>query len=324
VVTAREKIRRRGPLRRRASPSPGVSEHLPKKRPGTGRLAYLLNAPAILVILGLIAYPIVYSLWISLHNDNVNDPGVFTFAGVQNYLEALRSDVFRSSLVVTAEFAAGAVAVVVLFGLALALLLDRDIPGRGVLRALMLVPWAVPPIINAALWRLIFDAHTGALNGLLSQLGIISHYQSWLVQPKLALVMVVIAYSWNRVPLAAIVLLAGLQAIPRDLYEAARIDRANAWQRFRRITLPYLARPLVIVLIIETMTSLRAFDLFYVLTSGGPGTSTTVLSWLTYQTAFVNLDLGLGAAYSYILVAITVIVAIFYIRALSKGSEVES
>jgi multiple sugar transport system permease protein len=276
------------------------------------------------VVLGLIAYPVGYSLWISLHNDNVNQPGVFTFAGVQNYAEALGSDVFRSSMVVTAEFGAGSVAVVVLVGLALALLLDRDIPGRGVLRALMLVPWAVPPIINAALWRLIFDPHTGALNGLLYELGIISHYQSWLVQPKLALVMVVIAYSWNRVPLAAIVLLAGLQAIPRDLYEAARIDRANVWQRFRRITLPYLARPLVIVLIIETMTSLRAFDLFYVLTSGGPGTSTTVLSWLTYHTAFVNLDLGLGAAYSYILVAITVIVAIVYIRALSKGGDVES
>jgi multiple sugar transport system permease protein len=284
----------------------------------------MLNAPAILVVLGLIAYPVGYSLWISLHNYNINQPDGFTFAGVQNYAEALGSDVFRSSLVVTAQFGAGAVALVVLIGLGLALLLNRDIPGRGVLRALMLVPWAIPPIINAALWRLIFDSHTGALNGLLYELGIISHYQSWLVQPNVSLVMVVIAYSWQRVPLATIVLLAGLQAIPRDLYEAARIDRANAWQRFRRITLPYLARPLVIVLIIETMTSLRAFDLFYVLTSGGPGTSTTVLAWLTYQTAFVNLDLGLGAAYSYILVAITVIVAIVYIRAMAKGGDVES
>jgi multiple sugar transport system permease protein len=290
----------------------------------TGRFALLLNAPAILVILGLIAYPIGYSLWISLHNDNVYDAGVFTFAGLQNYTDALGSAIFRSSVIVTAEFCAGSVAIIVLIGFAVALLLNRDIPGRGLLRALMLVPWAIPPIINAALWRLILDAHTGALNGLLYQLGIISQYQDWLAQPKSALIMVIIAYSWNRVPLAAIVLLAGLQAIPGDLYEAARIDRANAWQRFRKITLPYLARPLVIVLILETMTSLRAFDLFYVLTSGGPGTSTTVLSWETYQTAFVNLNLGLGAAYSYILVVITVIIAIVYIRVLAKGGEVES
>jgi multiple sugar transport system permease protein len=283
---------------------------------------YLLNLPALLVIFSLIAYPICLSIWYSLHNYNLRRPGQFQFVGLKNYITAVTSDAFGSALWVTLEFSVAAVSVSLLIGLGLALLLNRKIPGRRFVRALVLIPWAVPPIINATMWRLIYDPHTGALNGLLLQLGLIDKYQNWLTSPKLVVPMVVMAFVWNRVPLVVILLLSSLQAVPSDLYEAARVDRASKWRQFRRITLPWLAKPILIVLILETMTSLRSLDLFYVLTSGGPGHSTTVVSWLTYQTSFVNLDFGLGAAYSYLIVLITAIVTVVYLRLIFTKGEV--
>ncbi|SCL36222.1 carbohydrate ABC transporter membrane protein 1, CUT1 family [Micromonospora rhizosphaerae] len=284
---------------------------------------YALNLPAILILLALIAYPIGLSFWISLHAKSLRRPNDFPFVGLDNYATAMGSSEFVSALGVTLKFAVASVALIVLFGLGLALLLNADLKGRAVLRALVLVPWAVPPIINATLWRLIFDSHVGALNGLLLQLGFIDSYRSWLIDPNLSLVMVVMAHVWNHVPLATIILLAALQAIPRELYEAAQVDRTSRWRVFYRITLPWLLRPILIVMILQTMGALRAFDLFYVLTGGGPGNSTTVLAWLTYRTSFVNLDLGLGSAYSYVIMAITLLVALFYIRGLYKRGDVE-
>ncbi|MBO0867287.1 MAG: sugar ABC transporter permease [Micromonosporaceae bacterium] len=294
------------------------------RRARTGRRAfpYLLNAPAVVVIFSLIAYPVGLSIWYSLHKYSLRRPGVFDFLGLKNYVTAVTSADFRSALWVTFEFSAGSVLVALLIGLALALILNRRIPGRRLVRALVLVPWAVPPIINATMWRLIYDAHTGALNGLLYQLGLIHRYQDWLTDPRFVVVMVILAFVWNRVPLVVIVLLASLQAVPADLYEAARVDRASKWCQFRRITLPWLTRPILIVLILETMTSLRSLELFYVLTSGGPGNSTTVVAWLSYQTSFVNLDFGLGSAYSYLIVLITAIVTVVYLRLIFARGEV--
>jgi multiple sugar transport system permease protein len=284
---------------------------------------YVLNLPAVIILLALIAYPIGLSFWISLHKQNLRRPRDFPFVGFGNYVDALTSSDFANALSVTLKFTVASVALIVGIGLILALLLNVELKGRAILRALVLVPWAVPPIINATLWRLIFDSHVGAFNGLLLQLGLIDSYQSWLVDPNLALVIVVMAHAWNHVPLATIILLAALQAIPRDLYEAAQVDRTSRWRIFSRITLPWLLRPIVIVMILQTMGSLRAFDLFYVLTGGGPGTSTTVLAWLTYHTSFVSLDLGHGSAYSYVIMAITLAIAVFYLRSLYKRGDVE-
>jgi multiple sugar transport system permease protein len=283
---------------------------------------YLLNLPSLLVIFSLIAYPIGLSIWYSLHNYNLRHPERFDFVGLKNYITAITSDAFQSALWITFKFSAAAVTLSLLVGLALALLLNREIRGRRFVRALVLVPWAVPPIINATMWRLIYDPHTGALNGLLLQLGLIDKYQDWLTSSTFVVPMVVLAFVWNRVPLVVILLLSALQAIPSDLYEAARVDKASKWRQFRRITLPWLAKPILIVLILETMTSLRSLDLFYVLTSGGPGNSTTVVSWLTYQTSFVGLDFGLGAAYSYLIVMITAVVTVIYLRLIFTKGEV--
>lgn len=284
---------------------------------------YALNLPAILILLGLIAYPIGLSFWISLHGKNLRRPRDFPFVGLDNYLNALHSPEFTAALGVTLTFAAAAVVLIVVLGLGLALLLNAEVRGRALLRALVLVPWAVPPIINATLWRLIFDSHVGAFNGLLLQLGLIDSYQSWLIDPKLAMVVVVLAHAWNHVPLAAIIILAALQAIPRELYEAAAIDRTSRRRIFGRITLPWLIRPILIVMILQTMSALRAFDLFYVLTGGGPGNATTVLAWLTYRTSFVNLDLGTGSAYSFVIMTITLLIAGIYIGGLYRHGDVE-
>jgi multiple sugar transport system permease protein len=283
---------------------------------------YLLNIPALVVVFGLIAVPIGLSVWYSLHHYNLREIFEYRFVGLANYATAVTGSDFRSALLVTIKFSVFAVLATLVIGLVLALLLNQKFRGRRLMRALVLVPWAVPPIINATMWRLIYDPNTGALNGILYQLGIIHKYHSWLTDPGFVVPLVVAAFAWNRVPLAVIVLLASMQAIPPDLYEAARVDRASAWRRFTRITLPWLTRPILIVLILETMTSLRSLELFYVLTSGGPGNSTTVLAWLTYQTSFVNLDFGLGAAYSYLIVIITAIITVIYLRLIFTRGEV--
>ena len=276
-----------------------------------------------LILLGLVAYPVGLSLWISLHKMSFRRPKEFPFVGLDNYTTALSSPEFASALSVTLKFSLASVVLIVAIGLALALLLNAPVRGRGLLRALVLVPWAIPPIVNATLWQLIFDSHVGAFNGLLMQLGLIDAYQSWLIDPNMALVIVVLAHAWNHVPLATIILLAALQAIPRELYEAALVDRTSRFRVLREITMPWLLRPIMIVMILQTMGALRAFDLFYVLTGGGPGTSTTALAWLTYQTSFVYLDVGMGSTYSYIIMIITFAVALFYIRGLYKRGDVE-
>jgi multiple sugar transport system permease protein len=284
---------------------------------------YWLNLPAILILLGLVAYPVGLAFWISLHGMSFRRPKSFPFVGLDNYAAALKSPEFASALSVTLKFSIASVLLIVLIGLALALLLNVPAKGRGLLRALVLVPWAIPPIVNATLWQLIFDSHVGAFNGLLLQLGIIDRYHAWLIEPNMALLIVVLAHAWNHVPLATIILLSALQAIPRELYEAALVDRTSRWRVLYAITLPWLLRPIMIVMILQTMGALRAFDLFYVLTGGGPGNSTTALAWLTYQTSFVYLDVGMGSTYSYIIMIITFAVALVYIRGFNKRGDVE-
>jgi len=284
---------------------------------------YWLNLPAIIVVLTLIAYPIGLSFWISLHRINFRRPNAATFVGLDNYIAALTSEEFTSALSVTFRFAAATVTLILVVSLALALLLNLPVKGRGLLRALVLVPWAIPPVVNATLWQLIFDSHVGAFNGLLLELGLIERYEAWLVDPDTAMLVIVLAHAWNHVPLATIIFLAALQAIPQDLYEAALIDRATRLRAFLTITMPWLLRPILIVMILQTMGALRAFDLFYVLTGGGPGTSTTTIAWLTYKKTFVFLDVGMGSTYSYILMILTLGLALVYIRSLYRRGDVE-
>jgi len=288
-----------------------------------GRRAYLLNAPALLVLLGLVAYPIGYSLWVSLHRQNLKRPRATKFIGLDNYLSLWHDPAFLTSLRTTGFFVLLVVAMTVLLAMALALVLNESFLGRGVLRSLALLPWAMPGVVNGLMWRTIFDAKTGALNGLLTGLGVIDSYQAWLSSPTGAFLLTAFAQVWNTLPFAVILLLAGLSTIPADLYDAARVDRAGTLQRFSQVTLPWLLHPLLIVLILETMNAFKAFDTIYVLTGGGPGNATNVIAVLNVRTALTYTDFGLGSAYAWVITLITLVISTGYVAALYRRGSFE-
>lgn len=284
--------------------------------------AYLLNLPAAVIVFGLIAFPVGYSFWISLHRYDLRRPDSVPFVGPGNYGRVLSSPEFWDALLVTLLFVFLSVSLILVFGLLLALLVNEKFPGNPLVRALILLPWAIPPVVNGMLWQWIYNGRAGALNGLLFSLGVIDSYRSWLLDTELSIVMIVLAHVWSNTPLAALVLLAGLQAIPSELYDAGKVDRAGVFQRFRHITLPWLLHPILIVVILETMVAFKAFDIVYVLTGGGPGHATTVLAWLTYQTAFKFSDLGRGNAYAFLLALLTMGLAVVYLRALYSRGDI--
>ena len=286
--------------------------------------AYLLNGPALIAIFLLAGYPILYSAWISLHKYNLKRPQRFDFIGLENYASILESAEFWSSLWITVQFTVLVVTVVTVLGVAIALLLNQSFPGRPVLRTLILLPWAIPPVVNGLMWQWIYDSKIGALNGILFGLGLISEYRGWLSDPTSALLALAFADVWNVLPLAVILLLAALQKIPGELYEAARMDGAGAIQSFWFVTFPWIAQTLLVVLILQTLSAIRAFDVIYVLTAGGPGTATTTLTWKTYLTTFESLDFGLGNAYAYTVSLITFGFALVYFRVLYRRGDFET
>ncbi len=282
-----------------------------------------LNTPALAAILLLIGYPILYSLWISFHRYNLKRPNLFRFIWLENYWSILTSDEFWSALWITMLFTVLAVAVVIALGVLIALLLNEPFPGRGLVRMVVLIPWAIPPVVNGLMWQWIYDAKVGALNGLLVSLNVLTAYRGWLSDPTSALLALVTAHVWNALPFAVILLLAALQTIPGELYDAARVDGSGGWHLFLHVTFPWLAQPLLIVLILQTILAIRVFDVIYVLTAGGPGTATTTLTWQTYLTTFDSLDFGLGNAYAYIVGIITMGLALLYFRMLYNRGEFE-
>ncbi|MGH6916494.1 MAG: carbohydrate ABC transporter permease [Geminicoccaceae bacterium] len=286
--------------------------------------AFLLNAPSLVVIVLIVGYPILQSAWVSLHDYNLKRPRIFRFVGLDNYAEIFSSPEYWSALWITVEFIALSVALLVVLGVAIALLLCRSFPGCGILRTLILVPWAIPPVVNGLMWQWIYDPKVGALNGLLLGLGIISEYRGWLSQPIYALLALVSAHVWNMLPLAVILLLAALQRIPGELYDAGLVDGCNRRQLFWHVTFPWLTQPLLVVLILQTMFAIRAFDVIYVLTAGGPGTATTTLTWKTYLITFESLDFGLGNAYAYTVSLITLGLALIYFQLLYHRGEFEA
>ena len=291
--------------------------------------AYLLNVPAVALILTLIFYPVAISLWISFHRYNLRRPGEFDFIGLANYAEILTSRDFWHSLQVTLYFTGLSMGLVIAIALGIALLFNEPFAGRGALRSLLLIPWAVPGVVNGLMWVGLFGKH-GPFNEMLG------HCVAWFNQlsgaqivylgmaaPAVALNAAVAAHVWRSVPFACIIFLAALQAIPAEQYRAARVDGASAWNRFRHITLPWLLHPILVVAIFETMNGFRAFDLIYTLTGGGPGDATYVIAWQTYKEAFGRLDFGRANAYSYLITLITMGLAILYIRLLYRRGTVQ-
>jgi len=285
-------------------------------------LFFVLNSPAILLLLGLVLYPIAYSLWLSLHAYNLRQPTRVRFVGLENYEKILGSEQFWTAAGNTAVFCIGSITLTITFGTLLALLLNERFPGRAVLRAVMLLPWAIPPVVNGLIWQWLLDGQHGLINAVLLGLGVLDEAQPWLSRTSTAMAALIVAQVWNHIPFVAVVMLAALQTVPEELYDSARMDGAGLVQRFRFVTLPWLSHALLLVLVTQTMVALRTFDIIYVLTGGGPGSATTVLAWLTYVTTFNLTDFGRGNAYAYIIAIITMSLSVLYIRMLWKRGEV--
>jgi multiple sugar transport system permease protein len=293
-------------------------------RLGQTGMAYLLNAPALFLILLLTIYPVVDAFWVSLHQYNLRDPHVFAFIGLQNYVNLLETGSFWYALWVTLIFTFWTTVLVVAIALGVALVLNEPYRGRAILRALILLPWAMPGVVNALMWQWMFNGQVGVLNGALYSLGIINHYRAWLIDSATMYPSIIFANVWNTFPFSALIFLAALQSIPPDLYEAARVDGANLLDRFRSLTLPWLTQPILIVLILQTLGGLRLFDIIYLLTGGGPGNETTTIGYAAYQAAFLDFDFGLGNAYSYVIAILTLLLALVYMRALWNRGDVTS
>jgi multiple sugar transport system permease protein len=295
----------------------------PAKRLRTSRL---YTWGTILPVLALVAlftvFPFAYAAVNSTRQRILTIPGHEPFVGLKNYEQVISSDTFDVAVRNTLVSLLLTVPAVTVLGLGVALLLNQRVRGFGVLVALVLLPWSIPLVSAGIIWRLLLHGNFGSLNGLLMQLGIIDSYVPWLSDPDLAMFSVAVAHVWREFPLPTILFLAGLQTITPEILEAARLDRATAWQRFRHVTLPLLKAPLLIVLVYETMIAASVFDLVYVLTGGGPGTSTTLFSWYAYTATFKFLNLGQGAALSFLLTAVLVIAIVVYMRLIRLKDEV--
>lgn len=250
---------------------------------------YALVSPAIAYAASLALLPILFTLWLSLRRQ-LPIFGISDFVGFGNYAFLIRDVRFWNALGNTAYFVGVSVTLELGLGLAFALLLNRRFRGRAVARALVLVPWAVPNVVAARFWEWIFNADFGVLNYLLGV------KVNWLGDPIWALHAAILADVWKTTPFAVLLLLAGLQVIPDELYQAARIDGANAWQLFRHITLPLLKPVILLVLLFRTMDAARVFDLIFVLTGGGPANETETLVVYAYKLLYRTLQFGYGSA----------------------------
>jgi len=277
-------------------------------------LPYLLVAPALAVLLALSIYPLLYSITVSLQQETASGV-VWTLA----HFKRLGTDnFFRTALVHTFVYAVVALTFEFLLGLALALLLNQQMRGRGLFRASLLVPMMLPSVVVGIVWRLMLNPDFGAINGTLKHFGVNTESLTWTASPRLALLSVIAVDVWQWTPFVFLVLLAGLQAIPQEPYEAALIDGSSRWQTFRHITLPLLKPAILIVLLLRTIDLVRVFDQIFILTEGGPAFATETISLYIYRTAFRFFDFGYAAAMSFVLLALTNIISVVYIKLLRQ------
>lgn len=279
-----------------------------------GRRSLFLLLPLCAGLAAVIGWPLIQTVWLSFTDAQLGD-ATGNFVGLANYAHAFRSHGFRHALGVTITFSLSTVAIEMVLGLLVGLLLDLPLRGRGLLRALLIIPWALPTVINAMAWRVIYNPDFGALNALLTQTHIINAYRSWLGDPGLALASIAAADIWKTFPFVALVTLAGLQNVPRELKEAAFIDGAGPWARFRTVILPAIATPLMIAAVLRIIDTIKVFDIIWIMTRGGPANATKSLSIMVYEQAFSFGNAGYGAAIALLSVAISVVLIGGYMRA---------
>ena len=278
---------------------------------------WLLLSPLILVMVAVIGWPLLDTIRLAMTDARLVGTGG-NFVGWDNFANMLANRGFRAALGTTLWFTVLSVTLELIAGVLVALLLNQRFHGRTLLRALLILPWALPTVVNATLWRLIYNPEYGALNAALTQLGLIDSYRSWLGEPGSAMPALIVADVWKNFPLVALIALAALQSVPKDIRAAAISDGANVWRRFRYVTLPYLVGPLLVALVLRTIEAFKVFDLIWIMTRGGPANSTRTLSILVYQEAFAFQRAGSGASLALMVALMITVLAVIYLRIMRR------
>ena len=281
------------------------------------RAAWILVAPAAVMILLLGVVPILYVVWLSLNEVNPVTMAT-TFKGLANYREIVGNGGFWRSLGLTLYFTFVSVFLQLIVGTMFALLLNQEFKGRWLVRTLALLPWTVPTLVNANLWKWMLNTNYGIVNKLLNALGFINEDIFWLGKPFLTLNTVIVVDSWRMLPMVSLMLLAGLQTISKETLEAATVDGAGAWQRLRYVTLAALRPMILVVLVLRTIQAFRVFDIIFTMTKGGPNNGTMVLSFYTYYEIFNYLNYGKGAAIALIILVVMLILSMIYMKLLQR------
>jgi ABC-type sugar transport system permease subunit len=287
------------------------------------RLAWIFMGPALAVLFLIATGPLLATIWESLHDHDLRLPWIGRpFVGLTNYQEAATDPRFQEALAHTLAFTLVTVGLELILGLALALGLDSLARGRGLARLVVLLPWALPTVVAGLVWRFIFDSQSGLVNAVVGWLGVTTLQVDWLADPRAAWVPIVLGDVWKTTPFVALLLVAGLQSIDPRLFEAARLDGAGAWRRFFDITLPLLTPALSVALVFRALDAFRVFDLVYVLTGGGPGTSTEVISLYAFLVLMQDLRFGYASALAVSVFFVSFILALLYVRA-SRAAVVQ-
>ena len=276
---------------------------------------YLYVVPALIFVVLILLYPLGYNLYISLHEMSVGNfrTGTAPFVGLEMYSEVIADPAFRHAFLISLLFTGGSLLFQFTIGFALALFFNRPFPGQGLLRAALLLAWVLPLVVTGSLFRWMLNGDYGVVNFFLQGLGVLNKNVFWLSEPDTALIGTILTNIWVGIPFNMVLLLAGLQSISPTLYEAAKIDGANAWRRFLYITLPMMRPVMLIVIMLGFIYTFRVFDLIFVMTQGGPVNATTVLPIYVYDETFEFFHFGQGAAAATLILIIPFTLALVYL-----------
>lgn len=292
-----------------------------RRRLGKRILPYAMLSPAVLVTLTIVFLPMLQTAWMSLHEYVLFRPKEFKFLGFDNFVAALQDEVFWISLRHTVIWIGVTIPGQMLLGLATALLLNQDFRWRALARALIIIPWALPSVVIALMWVWIYDSNYGVLNDFMLRLGMIEQAVPWLADPDLALGAIILTLTWQGFPFFAVMILAGLQSIPKSYYEAASLDGASSWRQFWHITLPGISGVLVTAVLLRTIWVANSFDVIFVMTGGGPGYATYTLPLYAFIKARTNLDFGYGSALAVLFTFLLMGLVLLYLRRTGKAVQ---
>jgi multiple sugar transport system permease protein len=280
-----------------------------------------LLSPAVLVTLAIVFFPMIQTAWMSLHEYVLFRPKKFDFVGLQNYFAVFQDEVFWISLRHTVIWIALTVPAQALLGLATALLLNQSFPWRPLARALIIIPWALTSVVIALMWAWIYDSNYGILNDLLLRIGLLETSIPWLANPDTALYAIILTLTWQGFPFFAVMILAGLQSIPRSYYEAASLDGASPLRQFWHITLPGISGVLFTAFLLRVIWVANSMDVIFVMTGGGPGYATYTLPLYSFIEARTNLDFGYGSALAMTFTILLLGIVVLYLRRAGKAVQ---